>query len=57
MTSESTLLKCHICGRFIALIDFDSNKAVSKVVAVDSDYSTEEILLTCEKCLTEKEAE
>lgn len=42
-------MKCDVCGRFIAFVDFENGNATSKCISVDTHYSSEEYEVLCKK--------
>lgn len=49
--------RCDICGKFIAIDDFVSGKAKTKLISPDSAYSAEEYITECKKCNKKNEKE
>lgn len=49
--------KCQECGRFIPYADFDSGKALNRMVTPDSDVSEEEWEILCRDHYKPKEYE
>jgi hypothetical protein len=41
--------KCDICGRIIAYADFDSGKAITRMITPDSDVSYEQFETLCKE--------
>lgn len=39
--------RCDLCGRFIAMYEFDEGKAIRYMTKPDSDYSCEEYETLC----------
>ena len=42
--------KCHKCGRIISFSDFETGKALNRLITPDSDVSSEEWETLCKIC-------
>lgn len=42
--------RCTICGKFIAIKDFESGEATSEMVYPDSELTVETFEVICKKC-------
>ena len=46
--------KCDLCGKFISIKDFESEKATRSCISVDSDWSCECFETICKNCNKDK---
>jgi len=42
---------CDNCGKFIAIKDFENNKAIRRLIMPDNIFKSEEFETLCPKCL------